>query len=92
MTLPDGLTAIGGAPFYKSGITKLLVPSTVTEISQDAFLSGETANWSGGCEVEIILNWVTPCVVMGSYAEQYCLENGVKHVLIMMDPGPESAE
>ena len=65
VTLTEGLEAIGDFAFFDCiKLTSLYIPDTVTYIGTDAF---------GRCD-DLVLT-VSP----GSYAEQYCIENGLNY-------------
>ena len=75
--IPDSVTSIDRYSFYACiGMDTVLIPASVTEIAQDAF---------GDCRgLKSII------VVNGSYAEQFCKENGIKYTAV--DTLPEAAE
>ena len=63
ITLPDTLISIGEGAFrYCSRLVRINIPASVTEIGEDVF--------------EYCYR-VTVTVERGSYAEQYCIENGL---------------
>ncbi len=63
--LPDGLTTIGMNAFsYCSSLTAITLPDSVTSIGIDAF---------SHCDR------LTLTVTEGSYAEQYCIDNGLTY-------------
>ena len=75
MTIPDSVTSIeAGAFYWCSSLTYVTIPDSVTNIGAAAF-------W--GCES------LTLSVIAGSYAEQYCQENGLQY--IAYDPDLEDA-
>ena len=86
VSLPSTLKSIGEYAFEYTGLTSLLVPEGVTDISQEAF--GLTDHTSTSA--------VTPvsgfaCVgYTGSAAESYCLANGITFVTysedLILDP------
>ena len=66
VTIPDGVTAVGARAFDCCyGLTSVTVPDSVTAIGEDAF---------GGCPD------LTLTVGRGSFAEQYCADNGLQYV------------
>ena len=73
--IPAGVTNIGAAAFYDcSGLREVILPDSVTDIDESAFqLYSEEEN-------RFVPN---PALVFsvpfGSYAEQYCLENGLAY-------------
>lgn len=66
VSIPDGVTAIGNCAFRGcAGLSELTIPDSVTAIGDDAFSDcGE----------------LTLTVSPGSYAEQYCKDNGLNCV------------
>ena len=63
--LPANATSIGEEAFFGcSALTELEIPAGVTEIGKDAFKDCPN---------------LTVTVAAGSYAEQYCKNNGVKY-------------
>ncbi len=67
VTIPDSVTSIPDNVFRNcENLASAIIPASVTEISNNAFT---------GCE-KIVLT-----VSAGSYAEQYCKENGLNYVL-----------
>ena len=66
INIPEGVTAIGAEAFYMcEGLTEITIPESVTVIGADAFTYCDS---------------LTAVVVRGSYAEKYCMENGVPFV------------
>ncbi len=66
VTIPEGVTSIGSAAFGVCGnLTSVTIPDSVTSIGEFAFIN---------CAKELVLT-----VPKGSYAEQYCRENGLKY-------------
>ena len=66
VTVPDGVTAIGDdAFFWCVSLTALTLPDSVTRIGDDAFY---------GCPN------LTLTVTRGSWAAQYCRDNGLRYV------------
>ena len=73
--IPDSVTSIEAGAFYKcSSLTSVTIPDSVTSIGDSAFR---------GCES------LTLSVIAGSYAEQYCRENGLQYTTY--DPDLEDA-
>lgn len=64
VTLPRNLTTIGACAFRGSGLSSVLIPSSVTSIGEDAFLSCTRLK--------------TIHVRAHSYAERYCKSHGLK--------------
>lgn len=65
VTIPDSVTAIGDGAFsYCENLTSVTIPSNVPSIGEDAFYLCEN---------------VTVTVEAGSYAEQYCIDNGIPY-------------
>ena len=65
MVIPDGVTEIGGYAFKSCGLTGIFIPDSVAVIGEDAFHDNPD---------------LTAFVGQGSYAEQYCRENGISYV------------
>ncbi len=67
IAIPDSVTTIGDSAFSRcSSLTSITIPDTVTTIGRWAF---------DGCSA---LKTVT--VTRGSFAEQYCIDNGLSYV------------
>ena len=67
ITIPEGVTTIGAEAFsYCHDLTKITIPESVTAIGADAL---------SDCDASL-----TAAIVQGSYAERYCIENGVSFV------------
>lgn len=62
VVIPESVNTIKGSAFRDSALVRLAIPESVKTIGKEAFL---------GCED------LTVYVVPGSYAEQYCIDNGV---------------
>ncbi|MEG1062015.1 MAG: leucine-rich repeat domain-containing protein, partial [Oscillospiraceae bacterium] len=65
VTVPDGIKSISSAFRYCTSLIEVTIPDSVTSIGRGAFR---------GCSK----NLVVTCPV-GSYAESYMTENGIKH-------------
>ena len=66
INIPEGVTAIGAEAFYDCyRLTEITIPESVTDIGAEAFA------YCGS---------LTAVIVRGSYAEKYCIENGVPFV------------
>lgn len=71
VNLPNTLTKIGRGAFLFSGLTEIYIPSSVTSIEENAFI---TSSAFDNTDDE---NFTIKCET-GSYAEQYAIENGIK--------------
>lgn len=71
VNIPDGVTSIGHRAFYNcNALSSIAVPESVTSIGDDAFsVSGK--------EEDIPNPILTVVVSRGSFAEQYCTDNGI---------------
>ena len=68
ISIPASITAIGDFAFYHcSELEDVSIPDSVTSIGKDAFSQ---------CH-KLILT-----VSSGSYAEQYCIDNGLNYTLV----------
>lgn len=67
VTLPDTLTTIGAGAFQGTNLTWIKVPGSVTSIGEKAFGYDADGNKIDG---------FTMCVMVGSAAETYAIENG----------------
>ncbi|MBR4539541.1 MAG: leucine-rich repeat protein [Clostridia bacterium] len=63
--IPDSVAEIGDCAFESCGLTVISIPDSVTVIGEDAFCDNPD---------------LTALVGRGSYAEQYCRENGISFV------------
>ena len=73
ITIPDGVTAIKSNTFwYCTSLTKIVIPDSVTEIADDAFNDCSSDLTIYGC--------------IGSYAETYAKEHGIKFADIEEEP------
>lgn len=72
VNLPNTLTKIGSGAFLFSGLTDIYIPSSVTSIDENAFISSsafdntDDENFTIKCEA-------------GSYAEKYAIEHKIKY-------------
>lgn len=65
VTIPKGVASIGDSAFYECRrLTSVTIPKSVTSIGKNAF---------SDCEKLSIT------VAKGSYAEEYCIENGLRY-------------
>ena len=63
--IPGGVTSIGANAFADcSQLEEVVIPASVTEIAENAFANDPL---------------LTVTVTRGSYAEQYCIENGLTY-------------
>jgi len=76
----DGVLNIGSNAFaYCTNLTSIIVPSSVTSIGFRAFVhSCGEAEIGIGIECKYSVSVTCP---RGSYAQQYCIENGIEHQL-----------
>lgn len=84
LVIPDGVTSIGSMAFYdcKLEVSGIFIPESVTSIGAKAFYTYISYN-EDRPRGDLI-------VVKGSYAEQYCIENGHKYTYY--DPATEDAD
>ena len=90
LTLPSDLTAVGERAFYGSAsIDKVVLPDTVSAIYDQAFaysalseinlpgsLTYIAADAFEGC------SGMNALVTSGTYAEEYCVENGIPYTIV----------
>ena len=65
ITIPNGVTSVGSYSFAATALTEVAIPDSVTEIGEGIFEECDD---------------VTAVVGPGSYAEQYCKENGIDYI------------
>ncbi|MCM1055135.1 MAG: leucine-rich repeat domain-containing protein [Bacteroides sp.] len=73
ITLPSSITKIYNAAFSYSGLTSIVIPSSATFISEDAFYCCPCKGW----DVENNGEYLTIYGESGSYAEEYAAENNI---------------
>ncbi|MBQ7454855.1 MAG: leucine-rich repeat protein, partial [Clostridia bacterium] len=76
MALPEGVTVLAESTFYGcESLERVTLPAGVTEIGEDAFAK---------CPETLVIT-----VTAGSYAEQYCIENGLRYEALADTAGAE---
>ena len=88
ITLSDALTSIGNMSFYEcSNLVNIVLPEGVTSVGNDAFSHCESLSsitlpdslTSIGDNVFYGCDYITITVNRGSYAAEYCKENGLNY-------------
>ncbi len=76
VVIPEGVTSIGDTAFYCcTSLASVTIPGSVTHIGRDAF----NVLRVGGGAFTAPIEGLTATVWQGSYAEEYCRQNGVKY-------------
>ena len=76
LTLPEGIQTIGSCAFEDcKGLTDIHLPASLTEIGDRAFTYYNAYSVPNHVPLK-----ATFTVVAGTYAEQYCIENGLNYV------------
>ena len=75
--LPDSVTLIDDYAFCNAHIKSIVIPASVKEIGEDAFTAYDEASSSLKP-----MPGLTLLVREGSYAEQYCKDNGLAYVCV----------
>ncbi len=88
ITLPDSITSIGDSAFYMCiGLTEITLPDSVTSIGDSAFFMcslteitlPDSVTSIGDSAFSFCNKLTTITVTEGSYAEQYCIDNGLPY-------------